>query len=419
MRNKFGLIFRAQLVFGAVVLFSPIAKSESAFLNDITAIATATARFQELEAKTEALNANRTAKAWHWIPRFDLAVSRSYTAAATGSDTSTSQADSGGLTASLNLFSGGKGLALHSAADKALQSFQAEQQEISLKLEETAAQAIFQALQIQEQLKMQERLVNIKKESLRVVREKYQRGQTPLQDVQKAEVDLSQAETRKRGSQIQAIEFNNSIKDYLNRALTTVTWPFSSSTKLKKMSPRPHPSQLHFDLQAESLKELYRAESDGQWPALDLTYQYLQNGFSTNASAQNLTSLTLTFPLWDRGERRAQIAKAFSEYRSAELAANFNKSYVQNRTNSQDEKLRLAKENLLQTTDNLGKSKQLYDDTVKNFRLGRTSVNDLLLEQARLLDVEQSYLSQLMNFHGTYVETCHLQGQRLQECLED
>ena len=55
---------------------------------------------------------------------------------------------------------------------------------------------------------------------------------------------------------------------------------------------------------------------------------------------------------------------------------------------------------------------------LKSFRFGRMSMNELLIEQNRLIESQLNLSQSQLDFHKILVEGCAIAGLRAQNCLQ-
>ena len=81
------------------------------------------------------------------------------------------------------------------------------------------------------------------------------------------------------------------------------------------------------------------------------------------------------------------------------------------------EKIATTRSNLVEAKKNLHLSKELYQEIYRGFQMGRISINDLLIEQNRLIESQNALTLSQLNFHQSLVEYCALSGVKAADCL--
>jgi outer membrane protein TolC len=331
------------------------------------------------------------------------------------------------LSSSINLFGGGSDYHLKQAANYQMEAAENHWVNETLKTDSENANIIFQQLYINDLVQAAEKLAQLKDESYHIVLSKYKGGQVPIQEVEKSEVDKSQAETRLRNLKLKDIENQIQWKSAYSVAMQTSNWPFSVITKLKNIETStlvesseafsmPDLNRLsNLSLAAESY---WKASKSQFWPQIDFGIDYIENANSALNNKVWQGGLTLTFPLWNRYESVAQSSLKYAEFFSAKKQLERALSAQKAKQDRLIEKLFLSRKNLEVAQENLKKSERLYTDMLKSFKFGRLSMNELLMEQARLIDVQESVSQSQWDYHKAVVDSCLLMGEKLKNCLQ-
>lgn len=329
------------------------------------------------------------------------------------------------LSSSINLFRGGGDYQLKQATQYQQQAAENKVIGEKLKSDSENATVIFQQLYINEVIKSAENLVRLKDESHRIVYSKYKAGQVPIQEVEKSEIDKTQAESRLRNLKLKNIENQVQWKTLFGEEMQTQVWPFDINNKLKistseksESSIRVNPSLAHLSNLVLAAESYWKSSRSEFWPQVDLGVEYLvqlKPGFESRAWQGGLT---LTIPLWSRYEVAAQTSSRYAEYFSAkkqwESAENANKIQREKLA----EKIELTRKNLEVAQENLKKSEKLYDDMLKSFRFGRLSTNELLIEQGRLISVQEGFSQSQWDYHKVLLESCNVLGEEIEFCID-
>lgn len=325
---------------------------------------------------------------------------------------------------SLNLFRGGADLALLNQADAEEKSQNLAVKNEELRIDLLASDLIFKALYLKESLRIQEDLYKLKEESLKVTKERYSSGKTPLQEVTKSEVDLNQQKNKLRLASLTIIENEVSIKSAFIDSVKSQIWPFAENENFSFLSDQtntqeknPSVEQKYWDLM--SRESSLSAAKRSYWPTIDLSVQFQDSPIKDQTTHQVMSLLTFNFPIWSQFETAVSVSqskatylKAEADYRSLEQTARLKKDFL-------SKKVEIVRLNLIDAKKNLKKSTELYNDLLRSFRLGRLSTNDLLIEQGRFLESASNSLSAQLSYHQTVVESCVLQGIRVRDCVSE
>lgn len=386
--------------------------------------------FQDLEAfraknpglktelsRVEAASARALSRALHWTPDISLNASRNRTTSRSFDEKTVSDSNSWGVSANFSLFRGGADLMASSAANanKEAQSLQYESEVLSL--ENRVSKLLFQNLFLKESLSIQKSLLQLKEESLRIGKERFSQGKIPLQEVTKLELDISQQRNRVRQTELEVESNLVSLRSLFVDETKTKDWPFSSSTKVGFAKSETSPVVKSLQLRASSAHKSYWAAKLSHAPSIDLNLRYQESPIRTRESREWLGSIDLTFPIWSKYSTSASIAEAHSALQEAENSALAKEKEEELQKGLIQKKLDVFAKNLQENTSNLEKSERLYRDMLRNFQLGRISVNDLFLEQNRRFESVLSYVESKMAFHEGIMDACSAWGKRARDCL--
>ena len=129
-------------------------------------------------------------------------------------------------------------------------------------------------------------------------------------------------------------------------------------------------------------------------------------------------SLTYTVPLFDGLSNYSIKENALSDFyinKSAlQLTARSTYAYFERSRKNFTTSFKTMVERL----NTLKLSKTIFKDSLNQFKQGRLSVNDLLVEQSRLLQTQQLANQGLYNAHLGLIDLCHSLGKRVyKECM--
>lgn len=399
------------------LLFSFIlqAQAQETFLSDLENF-----RQHSLSIQTEKQNLKATSdlllsRKLFWTPRLSVSAKQSQLQMddADVVDENYLQAD-----ANLNLFKSG-------ADWNSLKSAQARNraQELALlnadlRVEINASDLIFRSLYLIESQKIQSELLRLKEDSLKIANDRYRQGKLPRQEVTKTEVDLIQQKNKVRLARLDLIENETQIKSAFVTEIKTKSWPFTDELepRIKSRNKLPLIEEKYWTQQFR--EQEWKSSESGHWPSLDLNVQYQQSPIEKKVNKQWLGLLTLTIPLWSQYETSATVSSNYAQYITALNDFKATEQSLNQRLGFLNEKMKTARANLSEAKTNLEKSKGLYRDILRSFRLGRISTNDLILEQNRLLDTQTALALSQLTFHQTLIETCALAGLRASQCLD-
>ncbi|MFZ4402506.1 MAG: TolC family protein [Pseudobdellovibrionaceae bacterium] len=401
-----------------IILFSLMSfahASPGAFFADLENF-----RNKNLSLQTEKQNLNAStdlllSRQLFWTPKLSLSAEGAQTSINSGT-----LLESDNLSANLNwnLSRGGSDWsALKGArAQKAAQELQVLNE--SLRVEVKAADLIFKSIYLVELKRIQEQLLKLKDESLKIVSDRYHQGKLPLQDVTKSEVDLTQQKNKLRIAQLDVLENKSQISSLFIEDLRTTKWPFTEKTNPRSSKTEKVPLVEQKYWLSQSQEAIWKASKGLHWPSLDLKFQYQQSPIKERSNSQWTGLLSLTFPLWDQFETSAKVSDSYAKYMAALNEYKDTQQSLLQKNDFLKDKIQTLRVNLIEAKNNLETSRKLYQDVLKGFRLGRISTNDLFTEQNRLLESENTFAVSQLSFHQSLIEVCALAGITCSECLE-
>jgi outer membrane protein len=394
------------------------------FLADLEKIKSKSFAIKAEEEKLNASTTNAFAKTMFWSPTLSISAGRakfnSPTSAASNYDYDYWRSD-----ATWNLFRGGGDLDQKRAADLQKLAEEFKLKDENLKLELKASSIVFHQLYLQEVIETTEKLVNLREESHRIVSEKFRQGKVPKQEVTKSEVDRSQQRTRLRNLESERLQNQAQWKALLGEKLATVRWPLHSAQQLplknQQVADAASPGLQSLELHSLASKALWESTRAGHWPTLDLTASYQESPLKDRGaqpfSQQWTAGLQLTLPLWSQYETTNKISQAYAEHIAAQNRHETLKREEMALREVLGVRIELARQNLIDAEANLVKSEKLYQDMLKSFRFGRMSMNELLIEQNRLIESQMSLSQSQWDFHKILIEACAAIGLTVRSCL--
>lgn len=384
------------------------------YLNDLNNFKNKSLTLQTEKQNLESTSDVLLSKKLFWTPKLSLSAHETQTKI-----NSENYSDVNYLAAdlSLNLFRGGSDLNSLFAASAQRKAQELQVLNEGLSVEVKASDLIFKSLYLAETVRIQEQFLKLKEESLKILKDRYSQGKLPLQEVTKSEVDLTQQKSKLRTAILDLAENKSQIMSFFIDEVQTKDWPFEESTTTPASNPVNLPLVQQKYWASQSREETWKSVKGDHWPSLDLHLQYQEASIKERQNNQLVGMISLTLPLWTRFETSAQVSTAYSEYinslnifKDAEQSLKQKNSFLKEKMNTTRLNLNEAKRNLLA-------ARKLYQDILKSFRIGRMSTNDLILEQNRLLESENSLALSQLNFHQSLIETCALSGLSAASCL--
>jgi outer membrane protein TolC len=291
----------------------------------------------------------------------------------------------------------------------------------SLETEARAAQILFQWIELERRLEGQRALYDSKKELLNVAQERFNRGQLPAQEVEKVRLDARNSEISIRQAEVDLLDLKAQLEAFLPGASRLRAWPWTSAAKspprlaVKKVSDRMNFARLQLETEIRSAKT-WQATAD--WlPRVDLSSTWQTAEVSPIGKGEWTSFLTLTIPLWERGQALSSRGFWFEQRRAAEQDLELYSREESAKLQTLEERREKLRQNLLVALESNERAKTLASESLRRFQLGRTSVNDLLIDQARVYDSESLAQQALRQFHLILLETCLAADERPSRCF--
>jgi len=392
----------------------PAQAVSSNFLSDLNSFKNKSLSLQSEKQNLESASDALLAKKLFWTPKLSVSANQTQTKV-----NSTKTSDYNYLQAdlSLNVFRGGADLNTLFAASAQKKAQELQLLNESLAVEIKASNLIFSSVFLTESLRIQEQLLKLKEESLKIVKDRYQQGKLPSQEMIKSEVDLTQQKNKLRLASLDLLENKTNISSLFVNEVQTKEWPFTEKTNLQNSNSEKIPLIEQKYWTAESREEAWRASKGEHWPSIDLQLQYQESDIQRRDNSQVVGLISLTIPIWNRFETSAQISSQFSQYTMAQNDYKATEQSLKLKNSFLKEKISIARLNLVEAKKNAQMARKLYEDILKSFKTGRLSTNDLFIEQNRLLESENTLSLTQLTFHQSLVEACALSGLTSAECL--
>jgi outer membrane protein TolC len=330
------------------------------------------------------------------------------------------------LQTSWNLFNSGADIAQIKANSF---DFEAQKHQVrftTLQMEDMTLEILFNIIKINKQIEILEQFKEIKEKSLKTTKLRFNKGLTPKEEVDKVSIDLEIADARLKDALINKENIQSELSTLLGYSdWFKFSWPWSKKLMAKshdikhssfKLEQRP--DYLVFENTWQKSKEFESRDFRKLFFRVDLTAAYGFTEVFPDSRQYGFSSLlTLSIPLFEG-------FSSYSNYKSSQAIKNSDQYKFENlkRTaNAQWKHFKKQYDLAIQTANrrdqNLKLSRKLYAVNFKRFRQGRTTVNDLLLDQSRLLDSENLAIDGWLAAHQRFYQYCHALGKSIKDCI--
>jgi len=325
----------------------------------------------------------------------------------------------GSLTASYDIFSFGGDWNFYQATRH---ERRAQIERVSLQLmrrEADIAGLLLDYLKGSRNLDILGRLLEMKTRALDLSRQRYERGSLSQQDYQKVQLDVSNA----RGELLVAQqEFNDLMARVHAYGIETLpaAYPWEKELTLPKIQEietinakvedLPQFKEVNHNLEASDYRtnaatgdlfgqvRLDFSRNLYQFPGQDDQYEWR-------------TALVYTLPLFEGFTQYAELQRVAALRNAYEVRQRFEQQLATRQQDAQKNNLQVSWKNWVERREALKTSSQLYKGSLNQFNQGQLSVNELLVDQDRLLRTEQIANSAIHQLHGTVLSFCHSRGK--------
>ncbi|MBI1860516.1 MAG: TolC family protein, partial [Deltaproteobacteria bacterium] len=330
--------------------------------------------------------------------------------------------------AEFNLFRFGADIAGARAANKEIESQEFTLQNTLLTAEAEAISALVDYILATRKIDVADRILLSRKDSLSVANRRYEKGQIPLEEVDKVSVDLDNATAQKRDAEASLAQASADLERLLGEERISTEWPWKDS--LPKEVPRLIQESADLTRRPDwqiSSKDWELAEQKAHeafrdlFPRLDVkvSYGYFKTDlYGVGSSGPGWTAgLALTIPLYDRlvgyGRYRAQAHTQMAADAQFEGVRRLAKRDF----DSARATLGISLDTALNREKTLGVARKIYQANRERFNRGILSANEFRIDQDRLTETETLVLHGWASAHNDFRRLCHAIGRRVAACL--
>ena len=377
------------------------------------------AKFESLSAKSAQLS-----NLLGWTPSVTLSASKSIPE--WGLDNGESKI----VEAKLNLWKFGGDVSRFREAQKTRRQADLKSDLAILDEESRAAKIMFDWIEIRRRLESQKWLWRSKQELIRVADHRFRLGQLPAQEVEKVRLDASNAEVQIRQAEVEILDLRGQLEAFLPGATEVDEWPWTSvaresrQIRVKNLNDRLDFERLSLEVQ---IRESHSWQAIEGWlPHIDLTSTWQSGQYDPSGNPGQsgplgqgnwLSMLTLSMPLWDRGQSLANRGLSVNLKHAAEQDLELYRREESAKLQTLEERREKLRQNLLVAMESNQRSKHLADESMKRFQMGRTSVNDLSIDQGRVFESDSLAQQALKAYHLILLESCLAADERPSRCF--
>lgn len=371
------------------------------------------------EQTVQAGRADLNAKRMFWTPTVNAYITKSVEGA---------PSESTGADVTLNVLKTGSDIAALRAAGSAAEAREARLALERFNVETAIAEALFNFYLAKSELKYYQRSLELKEETLRFANEKYRRGQYPEQEVARARLDRDRSEITQLEKEVALTNAKDRIRLLTGvRELAKFDWPWmhlleGDEEVLLKARVRER-SKTFEQLETRALREemeaahqRYMATKLGFFPRVNLEGIWTAPKAGSTEKGSWSVLLAVRVPLWDKMSTYSEIASQVAARETLRERLQYKKLETEIKEESLPptfEKNRQAARKALASVKSM---QGLLGDSLRRFQLGKSTLNDVFLDEDRFLSAERSLQSSLARFHLQLIEACHLANLSILEC---
>ena len=316
-----------------------------------------------------------------------------------------------------NIFRSGSDFAALKGANRDIDASEASLDDQRLKAEDDAATALLTLISRSREREFIAQIVGLNTESLKIARERFNHGLLPQQEVDKTQIDLDNAQARLINADVALADARAEVSARLGSIQNlNLEWPWREQIA---SGPRPDASSFKLDFRPDYRSALFTLEAE-DWrkhaaranllPSLD--FNAGAGSFDLSQDRRDWSAgLTLTIPIFEKfvGWSQARIQSLTAQQ------AEINRELIARTANAEIESLtvgyRAARESAIARERTSKLTSRIYGDSLQRFRMGRTSANDLSVDQNRLLETQILEVQGWTNAHLSLARLCHSLGQ--------
>jgi outer membrane protein TolC len=370
-------------------------------------------RSLRLQAQRLELDASEYRKTRQWStfsPRFDVSYSD------TSAGDSYSRLQGAALNARVNLFRSFGDVNGLRAADKNIEGTREKLLVERQNAEDDALQILATYIARVAQREIGEKTVQLKADSARIARERFDRGLLPMQEVSKVTIDLDNARAALADTLIQETDARAKLISALGSDQVKAEWPWkeviSNGLQIENAALVLEARPDWRAALASVAEEKYRTKQTfgTLLPSLDFTASYGSADLSMSSRRDWNAIWTFSMPLFTGFQDYAAYKIQSVSQRQAEVRLEL----LKRQATIEIENLRVthlrARETAIAREKTAKVTEQLYADNQRRFQMGRANANDLELDLNRLLNSQLLEVDGWLAAHLTLAKLCHGHG---------
>jgi outer membrane protein TolC len=286
--------------------------------------------------------------------------------------------------------------------------------------EEKIANLLFNEIRYKQSLDIQNEIIKLKENGFKIAKAKYTRGSLSKNDLTRVNLDLinSKSEIINLKQEIAAITIElNGLDPNIKNEFKVFPWSnFFSKHGLKRINKiqfKPENTPLSQKYKNFSIAQEERANSEFLKHLGSFSVNYSRDLYQQEDSQDAYgwsASLVYTLPLFENFNRQKEVQQAKASARTAKSYYLYYKNIQNKDIDSKIELLKISYEVFKDRLNTLKDSEMIFKNVLKRFNKGLISVNDLFIEQDRLLTTKRLTNTAVYNLHKNYLSVIHRHG---------
>jgi outer membrane protein TolC len=330
-----------------------------------------------------------------------------------------SRTQTGMLVGRINLFRSGADVASLRSSRLTVSREKELLKQAELDAEQKNVNLVIEYFQSAFQMKLAENILSLSEELDTIEEARYRRGLIPLQESQRSKVEKSNALARLSDAKSGLEEIKAKLDGELGTDEVELVWPWKDILTsiaqdeflAKKLNLALSPVWKATQVLVEKEEELLKSKFRNFLPSIDLTMGYGYPDYDRSRDFHSETTLTVTIPLFDlskhAGYELQLQEKSLALVTEEKVKRSIQVEWEQTRANLV-EAIKSAKER----EQSLQLAKSLHQDNKRRLQAGRSSMNDILVDQNRLVEAERLAIEGWVKSHVLYSKFCHLLGKK-------
>lgn len=323
-----------------------------------------------------------------------------------------------GLSAQINLFQFGRSHYNYVGQNSLYEAKIIEHKIKKIQIENRYLLTLFKNTLLQKKLTLYKKIENLKRNSLRVAQQRFNRGNLPRQQVDKVEIDLNNLLSLKSGAERELLTSDLEVSKYQLGDFKR-EWPFADSVNpLKKARAVQDFEEVKaLNLKFDGYANILESSRRNFLPQLDLQGRAYEWRLDDSRTQEWDVTLSLTWPIWDNYARSISNLIAYKDFQFWQMEKSRVLRDWEKRIQSKEEQLSKLVFQLTQSATSLKKLNLLYADTEILFSQGRITVNELFQDQQLLLETQINNENEQFAFHQFILEYCEFYSERVWDCF--